>query len=107
MWIPCPRAWDPDDIDPEPMVSLMTNSEPTIGTIRVNAAEYDGRVFIERYWPWNGGLGWAPAAWDELGLPAMAGPFATIDRARLAIAAELGRAVADRIAVIREMAEVA
>lgn len=25
MWIPCPRAGDPDDIDPEPMESLMAS----------------------------------------------------------------------------------
>lgn len=24
MWIPCPRAWDPDDIDPAPMETVMS-----------------------------------------------------------------------------------
>lgn len=64
----------------------MTDPAP-IGTIRINATDYDGDIVVELFdYSQSGPPHWHVPAWDERGMGSLCGPFQS---AREALSAAL------------------
>lgn len=69
------------------MSKQFRKSEHRAGDVRVNATDYDEGIVVERLGYFNQpDLWWAVPAWEEQGLPELAGPFSSTEEAEQVLA---------------------